>query len=583
MPVRPLSMSPRSRQCVMIAGALFMTWFSDAAAFPTLDNAGSDPVPQGAEMEAPDAQDLAHQLQLSEGAAAPQGGGWTFLPRLTVQEEFTDNVLQQNTPRRADFGTFVAPGFQLIGDTPRLKASIDFAPMLEVYGQTSSLNSLTEQLNGIATLTVAPDLAYVDIRALSGLQNQFGGLGGIGTLGAPATGDGGMGTIPSFTANSIGLTPNNEVQTSSFGISPYLLHQFGDWGTGRLGYSIDATHTSTLSGFAASPFQTGGSNGQSLISQEESGHFETGEIMQSLRDSIDIDLTQGQTTTDRDFDTSGRALPGDANDTSSSRIMASNRLTYQLNREIAVFVEGGHEDLAYSGLGFTGIHDFTWRLGTTLTPNPDSAITVGYGHLYGTNSLSVDARYALTARTTLTATYGSSFGTQLETVQNQLNLAKPGPNGGLVNALTGTPLFAGSNALPVANGLYRTTTLVIGGQTVLERDTFRVNAVAAKQSTVGVGNSGTDTSKLIGASWVHQMRPNMFISAGASVSWDDQSDGFGFGPGRSVSIASTVAWRYQIFQDVTLNVSYSFLDRHSSASAFSMTQNLLLFGITKTF
>jgi hypothetical protein len=33
-------------------------------------------------------------------------------------------------------------------------------------------------MNGLGSITLAPDLAYVDLRALSGLQSLYGGLGG---------------------------------------------------------------------------------------------------------------------------------------------------------------------------------------------------------------------------------------------------------------------------------------------------------------------------------------------------------------------------------------------------------------------
>ena len=80
---------------------------------------------------------------------------------------------------------------------------------------------MTNQLNGLATVTLMPDLAYVDVRALSGVHNLYGGLGGIGTLGAPAgAGATAQTAIPTLAGNAVGLNKMNEVQTTSFAISP---------------------------------------------------------------------------------------------------------------------------------------------------------------------------------------------------------------------------------------------------------------------------------------------------------------------------------------------------------------------------
>ena len=109
---------------------------------------------------------------------------------------------------------------------------------------------------------------------LPGVHSHYGGIGGLGGVGAPAGAAATAQTaIPTLAGNDQGLTRNNEMQVTSFGISPYLVQRFGDWGTGRLGYSLDVTRSNTLSGFASSPFPTGGTNGQTLMTNEEIAPF----------------------------------------------------------------------------------------------------------------------------------------------------------------------------------------------------------------------------------------------------------------------------------------------------------------------
>ena len=570
-----------------LAAALLLGWTGGAMAFPLLDASDADQVTPGTELASPDLNDLQHQLQLVNGFAPPAGGGWTIVPRIDLQEELTDNVLQLHSPRQADLVSYFSPGISVAGDLPRLQLSFDFAPTLAIYAPTGNLNSLTEQMNGLASITLVPDLAYVDVRALAGVQSQYGGIGGLGTLGAPAgAAASAQATIPSLAGNGQGLSRDTEVQTTSFGVSPYLLRRFGDWGTGKLGYSVGVTESTPVSGFATSPIPTGGANTQTLVSNEEVAHFATGDFMQFLQDSVDVDLQQNQTTLGAGTTDFVTGLPEQSTqNTSSQRTTVSDTITYQLTRGISVFALGGHEDIVYTGLGAQSIHDLIWNLGTTWVPNPDSSFSISYGHLNGFNSVTANAYYALTHRTRLSASYGSTLGTQLEYVQNQLNLASAGQNGGLVNAQTGGSLFGGSNALGVRGGVFRTSTLTLGSQTTLDRDIVSINFLLAKQQAFGGALNSTTESKTVGVSWLHQLRPDVTVSAAVSYTIQDQSDGAisAFNPGNNNSVVAALAWQWQISDTVSANVRYSFLERSAAASEFSFDENIFIVGISKRF
>ncbi len=566
---------------------LVLVRMGTAVAFPLLDIENTDGVPQGSELATRDALDLRHQLQLANGLSAPVGGGWTFVPRIDWQEELTDNALQAHSPRRADLVSFLSPGIAIAGDLPRVRVSFDFAPTLSIYARTSNLNSLTEQMNGLGNVTIIPDLAYVDVRALAGVQSVNGGIGGLGGgSGAGSATASSQGGIPNLAGNGQGLNRNNEVQTTSFGISPYLLRRFGDWGTGRLGYSVDVTQSDSVSGFAASPIPTGGANAQTLVTNEQSFHFVTGDILDYFQNTVDAELLQTQTTSGSgvvDFQTGVPAQT--TRHSSSTRAIFTDQINYQLTRDVSVFVSGGHEDIRYTGVNAPSIHDLTWSFGTTWTPNPDSQLTLSYGHLNGFNSLSANGHYALTARTLVSVSYGSTLGTQLETVQNQLNLATTGSNGTLVNGQTGGQLFGATNALGVQNGIFRTTTLTLGTQTVLDRDILSFNLLLTDQTSTSATNASTASSKSANVSWLHQMRPDMTLSGTLSYGLQDQSTGARnfANPGNSTTLAANLAWQWRISETLSASLRYSFLDRQSPVSSFQIYQDLLIFGISKTF
>ena len=267
---------------------------------------------------------------------------------------------------------------------------------------------------------------------------------------------------------------------------------------------------------------------------------------------------------------------------SSTREVVTNQLSYRLNRSISVFAAGGHEDIVYTGPGGQSIHDLTWNLGTTLTPNPDSQLTVSYGHQNGFNAFAANGYYALTARTLISVSYGSTLGTQLENLRNQLNLATTNSNGTLVNGQTGGQLFGATNALPVQNGVFRTDTLTVGSQTTLDRDIVTFNMLLARQTSTGGSVSTTGNSKDLqrdldppDAAGYDFQRPDVILAAG--------SEGLQAGPGNSTSVVAGLGWQYQISDTVSTSLRYSFFQRRSAASAFDIYQNSLILGISKTF
>jgi uncharacterized protein (PEP-CTERM system associated) len=567
-------------------GAVSLAWAGGVAgAFPLIDPSNADQVPQGTELAAPDAQDLRHQLQLSNSLAAPPGGGWTIVPRLDFQEMFTDNVLQANSPRQWDLATYLSPDIHIAGNTPRLQLTFDYAPALSMYARTSSLNSLTQQMDGIGLVTVVPDLAFIDVRAVAGVHNLYGGIGGLGTVGASGPGVGSMqASAPASAGSSAGLARNDEVQTNSFGISPYLLSELGDWGTGKLGYSFNATASDRLTGFAASPFLSGnGANNQTLLSNEEVLHYSSGDWLNPLQNAFDIDLMQNRTNSGANYGYTYTAVPSGSRSYTSERNFITDRVTWQANRAIALFASLGHEYIVYNTTGGLNVNGPTWSVGTTLTPDPDTFLTASYGLLNGYDSLSLNGRYAVTGRTTLTVSYGSTTGTQLENLQSQINLATANGNGALVNGQNGGQLFAAANAQPVQNGVFRYDTFTAGLQTTLDRDTFAVTLFDTKQTRQGAGSSSSNGTVLsISGSWQHALREDVTLSAAASYSRQNGTSAVG-GPGNSGSEAASVGLQYQISDTLSASLRYSFFARQATVTAYTFYENMLILGISKSF
>ncbi|HVZ08612.1 hypothetical protein [Rhodopila sp.] len=558
---------------------------TEAKAFPFVDptNQGVGPVPGGTELAAPDAQDLAHQLQLINGPLVAPAGGWAFQPRIDAQFMLTDNVYQVNAPRQWDFVTNFAPGFTLAGDMSHLQTYFTFQPTLSIYANASSLNALTQQYTGTALATLADDLLYLDVRAVSGVNSVYGGLGGLGGVGSTAVAQTSAANINGV-GNTMGLNKNSQIQNSSLTISPYLLRRLGDWGTVKLGYSFGLSHSDALTGFVASPFPTGGANQLTYVSNEEYFHYDTGDALSRLQYGFDVDLTQARTITGDTFYETVTGQPQIGIGTGSynnKNYYVTNRVSYQVNPTIQVFATGGWEYIDYGNSLYKSINGPTWSIGTTLTPGPDTSLTASYGYMNGYYSANVVGYYNVTARTSVNASYTSQLGTQLQYLQSQLNLAS-GPN--MTNAANGGQLFVANNLFGPQPGVYRFDTFNIGAQTTLNRDIISASVSWSKSTQQGVGAAPPSYATSFTLQWIHQLQEDLIMTIAGAFNTSNVSNTLtSFNPGNSHAFIGSAALQYQISPTLGATLRYSFFDRISDVSTYSVYQNLLVLGISKTF
>ena len=553
-----------------------------AAAFPLFDPAGDTAVPKGTELAGPDARDLRQQLQLANGLAGTGGPGWTILPRLELQQMFTDNVLQVNRPRRWDLITYVSPGLSISGETQRVTMRFDYSPTIAMYARTSSQNALSHQLNGTGLITVIPNLAFVDVRAIAGVQNRNGLAGGAGGGLGGTTGALNAGTFNGTAGAAAGQTRNSLTQTSSFGVSPYLMNKFGDYGTGKIGYSANYTRSAGATGFTSLPFPTGGTNGQTMVTTEQIANFVTGDVFGAIQNTTDLQMTQSNGSSDG-TNTLGLTTALANRTFTSTRQTVTNKTSYAIDRTFTVFGTIGQQNINYSGGQGQNVNGLTWDIGATVTPNAESKITLSYGKKEGALSLSADAFYTLTPRTTTTLNYSETLGTQLENVRRQLDTAKVSGTGALVDTQNNATLFANNSAGFVQPGVFRFKTLNMNLATTLDRDLISATVVLSSQTATG-GSAATSTSsdtRTLSLQWTHQLEPTLTWSTSASHS-QIVSNGGALAGTTTTTIASTGL--QQSFSDtLSGSLRYSFIKRSGANQLLNLTQNMIILGISKQF
>ena len=209
----------------------------------------------------------------------------------------------------------------------------------------------------------------------------------------------------------------------------------------------------------------------------------------------------------------------------------------------------------------------------------------------------------MTARTLLSFDYSDTVGTQLESLQNQLNNSTINSTGQLINAQTGGPAFVATNTLGVSSGVYRYQTLNASLKTTWLRDevqayatwSIETNATPGNTQTtefvdpstgavvfVGTPLAGTGQSvdvKTFNISWLHELTPLMTLNSGASYSFAHRSDN----GGNDGALAGSVGLTYMLSATASLNGKYAFYDRVSKIPGYNLYENILLVGFTKTF
>ena len=478
-----------------------------------------------------------------------------------MQEALNDNVFQTSFDRRWDFITYVTPGLAAYGDTQNVQLRFNYQPSLEIYMRNSSLNQLAQNLSAIADITLLQDHLYLDLRASTGVGSSSGATPGLGFAGG--TGGTGLPTAgtPSNALN--GLNKANSSQYTSFAASPYFLQSFGDYGELKLGYTISHSTASNAAGFVPLPTGTTGPS-VSQTTNEELATYNTGPFLERASDSVTIDATQ---------------YGGSGAGTNGHSATASNQINYVVNRAITAFASIGYESIAYNGSDSRYTNDMTWQVGTTVTPDPRSTLSLSYGHQEGIDSLSANGVYQLTSRTSVNISYGETIGTQLQALQNQLALADLNNSGSLVNSRTGAPLTNPNALLGTQNQLYKSTSASFGANTSLDRDTFSANFLYAVYTAAGAGATGATSGVTGTASWSHSLSPDLTLNASGSygLRW------FVDPGGNNKFIALTTSLNYTISATVSTSLSYAFYDLNSTQAGESEYQDIIVLSITKTF
>lgn len=149
---------------------------------------------------------------------------WSFTPRLSVAQTYSDNVgLQPRGEESSDLITEVSPGFGIAGRSRRQELDVDYSLVNRLYWRDSDRSNTSHQVSLSSTTEVVRDRGFFDARAQR-REAAFSLLGPVGL-------DGDVGD-------------QNLREVTTWQLGPRYEERFGSFATLNSRYQVDGIHYS---------------------------------------------------------------------------------------------------------------------------------------------------------------------------------------------------------------------------------------------------------------------------------------------------------------------------------------------------
>jgi uncharacterized protein (PEP-CTERM system associated) len=487
--------------------------------------------------------------------AGQQNPPWAFRGSVQGRLGYTDNVAFSSSNQQASAFGAVVPVLTGVADNALVTGALSYRPRFQYYFSAPSQNNIDQLFNGRATITLVPDLLYLDLSGVADAQSVFGGF-----FSAP----GGL--------NESDDSKQNTIQNTSFRVSPYLVHRFGTFANARVGYVYRYVEQSGDDAFLqgqTTPFF----RATSFNSNEFYGVLSSGERFGRFGWRLLASST--------DF-------AGTGTYSGAYNRVYTGQLRYAVTNELAVIVDGGWQDAFYNTTPNFSVNDPIWSVGFRYQPDQDSFLTVRYGEYFGRSSWLASGVAAVGVRTRLFGSYSQLVSNSALTLGDTLSTMRVDQYGNLVDSSSGVPA-AVAYAAPLQNvqsGLFETQRGALAVSQSWPRDNISLGLSYQQQNPIA-NAPGTQayqqTTTSISAGWTHRLEPTMTLTTVAryGISESDSTGIVNSGPAPNYSF--TAALNRLLSPSVVASLRYDFISRDSTGTNGTSTRNQVILALTQTF
>jgi uncharacterized protein (PEP-CTERM system associated) len=288
-------------------------------------------------------------LVLALGAALVAGesqAAWKVTPNVSVRETYTDNATQQSGElAQSQLITDLSPGFSVAENSPRLKLSGN--TQFHLFGYTNDdpatrryLANSSYQYDARAHLEAVDELLYVDANAnrIRASTSAFGQLG---------------------SSSESSLYSNvNRGDITTWSISPYLRHRFGNFADATVRFARDSVQGGAV-GFGDSLASTR----SVLVTRPGDNAF--GWNLSYMHEDLTV----------RNDGNLAAAVGGDS---SSENEVAG--VSYRLQRTLSLTADVGYDKYEYAANQHTAGR--RWSAGFIWAPSLRTNVQASFGHRY---------------------------------------------------------------------------------------------------------------------------------------------------------------------------------------------------------
>jgi uncharacterized protein (PEP-CTERM system associated) len=281
--------------------------------------------------------------------APPSHADWKLTPYVDLQETYTDNVLLEPKERaRGQFVTTLAPGFALLGRTPRVDLSASYSKRFNEYSDSNipGTTGNTQQLQANGKARLINEMLFLDANASISQQAVSA-----------------FGPQPVFAGSPTNFAQGLSTEVKTYRVSPYLVQRFGAAATAQIRYARDRVSTNTNT--------FGNSNSDTLNADLSSGPAfrQLGWGLNYNRQLIDDTIAPKSST---------------ENLNASLRYLQSQELTLSLN--------GGYDKYDYQSLGGR-TKGKSWSVAADWAPGARTSVQASVGKRYFGDSYSLALKH----------------------------------------------------------------------------------------------------------------------------------------------------------------------------------------------
>lgn len=474
---------------------------------------------------------------LSVGEAAVVRPLWTFNPRISVEQSFTDNA-NGGPPgnRESDLYTTIRPGALVDVYSQHHRFTLDYTFTRRQYVFNEDLRNNQHALSTFSQSELVDGLFFLDTQT----------------------------SLSDATLNSQGQVsadPSVQFQDNSATIftgsaSPFLRYQLDKYAN----------------------FETRYRYGRTLSLTPGAQDSESHRFTHSVASGREFDrFSWGGTFDIGREDFTGMATFGPSGDRTNKNLLGVGSVEVPIIREFSVAMSAGYEK----------IEDLTlqdqpdgpiWNLGFRWRPGPRTTVQMGYGERYDKKRVSGGLSYLISPRSSFTLSYGQSIRQTTPTANNSVAFLAPDGFGNLVDVRTGQGLSFSDSIFGLTSASFIADRFE--SRLTLGHDNATSTIAAYRESRTGSNSQADQTS--YGATYGYTRSLSTYLRMGFNIGAAfTKTDG---NPEREdLTITGGGSLDYSFSDTLTGTLGYRYFDRDSNSSGNNLRENLITAGIRKAF